>query len=803
MDNELSRVVNALPGLVWTALPDGHIDFYNRRWCEYTDLRVDEAGGQGWHTIIHPDDLPTLVARWRSIVVSGEPGDMVARLRRLDGEYRWFLISTNPMRNKEGQIVKWFGVSTDIEDRRRAEEALRLRELSFSLIVESIPVPVAVTTPSGEVETLNRPTLEYFGKTFEELKGWKGSEVVHPDDLQHTIAAQMKAHETGSAYNVESRHLRFDGVYRWFNVLGLPLRDTDGSILRWFHILIDIDDQKRAEATLAAEKRLLGLVARGVPLPDVLEELCREVEDAAPGRFCSILLVDPGAETFSVGAGPILSDAYKAVLSGQTIDPDHDPAALAIALKAPVITTDPTSDPRWATSPWLPLMAEHGLRSCWAMPILSVSQDVLGVFAAYGRKPEGPTPGEMELIDQFIRIAGVAIARAMADAVIKAGEAEVRRAYDSLADAQRLSRTGSFIVDTLTDDHTWSDEAYRIFEFEPATKVTRQRVREAVHPDDLHIHESVYARRSEGEDVTFNYRIVTASGAVKYLRGLEHLIEGVAGRPLFIGAIQDVTETRVAEQALDKARSELNHAFRAMSLGVLTASIAHEVNQPLAGIMTNASTCLRMLSADPPNLDGARTTVQRTIRDGNRASEVIQRLRGLFARKPPGMEPIDLNEAAREVLALSSSELQRRSVVLHTDLADGVPAVSGDRVQLQQVILNLILNAADAMSEMGDRPRDMRIATRRDEIGEVTLSVSDAGVGIEPANLERLFDTFYTTKADGMGIGLSISRSIIEAHQGRLWATENDGPGATFWFSIPCRGKSLADADDAASQTLR
>jgi signal transduction histidine kinase len=224
-----------------------------------------------------------------------------------------------------------------------------------------------------------------------------------------------------------------------------------------------------------------------------------------------------------------------------------------------------------------------------------------------------------------------------------------------------------------------------------------------------------------------------------------------------------------------------------MTLGALTASIAHEVNQPLAGIITNASTCLRMLAADPPNLDGARATAQRTLRDGNRASEVIERLRTLFARKEPKTEPVDLNDAAREVLALSSSELQRHRVILQTDFTQGLPLVNGDRIQLQQVILNLTLNATDAMKEIDDRPRALLIATAHEDAARVRLSVRDSGVGIDPQSIEKLFAAFYTTKTHGMGIGLAISRSIIESHNGRLWASANDGPGATFSFSIPCR----------------
>ena len=274
--------------------------------------------------------------------------------------------------------------------------------------------------------------------------------------------------------------------------------------------------------------------------------------------------------------------------------------------------------------------------------------------------------------------------------------------------------------------------------------------------------------------------------SVKYLHVVAHGTRDQDGQLEYIGAVQDVTERRLSEEALGKVRSELAHVARVTSLGALTASIAHEVNQPLSGIITNASTCLRMLAADPPNVDGARETARRTIRDGNRASEVITRLRALFGKKDATNESVDLNEATREVIALSLSELQRSRVILRPELADDLPPVTGDRVQLQQVILNLLLNASDAMSGVDDRPRQLVIRTERDEDDRVRLSVQDAGVGFEPQDEDRLFDAFYTTKSGGMGIGLSVSRSIIESHHGRLWAAPNDGPGATFSFSIPC-----------------
>jgi C4-dicarboxylate-specific signal transduction histidine kinase len=256
---------------------------------------------------------------------------------------------------------------------------------------------------------------------------------------------------------------------------------------------------------------------------------------------------------------------------------------------------------------------------------------------------------------------------------------------------------------------------------------------------------------------------------------------------------------RHAQEELRNTQAELARVARVMTMGELTSSIAHEVNQPLFGIMTNTDTCLLMLSTDPPDVDGARETTQRTMRDANRASDVIKRLRALYNKKDPSPELMDLNQATREVISLSLSDLQRWRVIVLQELADNLPLLMADRVQVQQVIMNLVRNASDAMSNVDDRPRELLIRTEREEGDRVQLSVKDAGVGFEPQAADRLFEAFYTTKNEGMGIGLSISRSIIEAHEGRLWATANDGPGATFSFSIPCKAAGLVAEETRCS----
>ena len=384
----------------------------------------------------------------------------------------------------------------------------------------------------------------------------------------------------------------------------------------------------------------------------------------------------------------------------------------------------------------------------------------------------------------------------------KRAERALRRSEAFLAEGQRLGQIGSFSWRPATDQITWSAELYRIYELEIGVPVTLELIRSRVHPEDVTLIEKmkmVDQARDGGNDFEWQYRLLMPDHSMKYMHAVAHAIRDQDGQLEYIASVQDVTARRLAEEARDKAQSELANVARVMSLGALTASIAHEVNQPLSGIITNASTCLRMLATDPPQVEGARETARRTIRDGNRMSEVIARLRALFSKKEPTTESVNLNDAVLEVIALSIVELQKNRVMLCPELADDLPLIAGDRVQLQQVILNLLRNGSDAMSTVEDRPRQLVIRTERDDGDRVRLTVQDAGIGFDPQAADRLFDAFYTTKGNGMGIGLSVSRSIIERHHGHLWATLNDGPGAAFSFSIPRTSEGLARADNMRS----
>src|SRR5262245_35006080 len=436
-------------------------------------------------------------------------------------------------------------------------DAKRLRESErdLKLIIDTIPALAWAARPDGSAEFFNQYFLDFVGLSAEQASDWGWTVSVHPEDVNNLLVAWQRIIGTGVSGEAEARLRRHDGEYRWFLFRVNPMRDESGHALKWCGVNTDIEDRKHAEV-------------------------------------------------------------------------------------------------------------------------------------------------------------------------------ELRRAYDSFADAQRLSRTGNFTADIAVDDHVWSEELYRIFEIEPGSKIRVQTVRDMIHPDDLPSFDAGFERSLGGSDFDLVFRIVTASGHLKHVHSVARLIEMVKDRPLFIGAIQDVTERRLADEALNRARSELAHVSRITTMSALTASISHEVTQPLSGIITNASTCLRMLDADPPNVDGARETARRTLRDGNRASDVITRLRALFSKKEFTLESLDLNEAIQEVIALSRSDLQRHRVGLQSEFADALPGVTGDRIQLQQVMLNLLRNASDAMVDVHDRSRQLRIRTERENGDRVRVSVRDAGVGI-------------------------------------------------------------------------
>jgi C4-dicarboxylate-specific signal transduction histidine kinase len=288
----------------------------------------------------------------------------------------------------------------------------------------------------------------------------------------------------------------------------------------------------------------------------------------------------------------------------------------------------------------------------------------------------------------------------------------------------------------------------------------------------------------EGTHFDLEHRLVMPDGSVKHVRVVAHAEVDELGEPEFIGAVMDVTEQKRAEEALRRAQEELAHVSRVTTMGEMAASIAHEVDQPLSGVVINANACLRFLTGQSPNLDEVRDGLHAIARDGRRASEVTARIRNLARRAPSEKQPLDINAVVGEVVALADGEARRTRARIRTELAADLPRVLGDAIQLQQVVLNLLLNGLDAMGAVDNRPRELIIRTEAAAPSRVRVAVRDSGTGIDPERAARMFDPFYTTKHGGLGMGLSISRTIVEHHGGRLWAAPNDGPGATFCFTV-------------------
>jgi PAS domain S-box-containing protein len=372
----------------------------------------------------------------------------------------------------------------------------------------------------------------------------------------------------------------------------------------------------------------------------------------------------------------------------------------------------------------------------------------------------------------------------------RAGDA-LRRSEAYLSEAQRLSHTGSWASDCTGRPVYWSEELFRIWGFDPQQGLPPpDQALRRVHPEDLDKFRQAFDRaiREKG-DIEVEFRIVLPDGTVKYALGIGHLVLNANGEIVeAVGTAVDITERKRAEEERERLRkleTDLAHINRVSMLGELAASIAHEVNQPLSGIVSNGSACLRFLARDTPNLEEVREAVRDIVRDGKRAGEIIARIRALTKRAATPREKLDLNETIREILALIRDEAKKKGVITRTELADDLSPVSGDRVQLQQVLLNLIMNGMEAMTSVSERARELVITTRNIDPDQVQVTVKDSGIGLDPNTMPRIFEPFYTTKSGGMGMGLSISRSILQTHGGRLWATAKEGPGTSFHFTLP------------------
>ena len=526
-----------------------------------------------------------------------------------------------------------------------------------------------------------------------------------------------------------------------------------------------------SEARVRASEQLLEAIATGTALPQVLEMICRFVEDRSHGSMTSILLTDAERHRLRHGAGPSLPKSFLEAIDGLPIGEGAGVCGTAAFRRAPVVVSDLAIDPLVAD--FRELAARYRLGACWSTPIFSSDQKLLGTFAVYSHEPRNPTALDYDLIHHATYLASIAIERRQAEEVLE----DRSRLLDLSHDTIFVWRADDSVI---TFWNRSAEELYGWTRQEAVGKTTHDLLK-TTYPQPLSaiMRQLTETGRWEGELVHTTRAGTQVIAASRWSRQAD--AQGRPGR--ILESNNDITARRHVEDMVRKARDELTHAARLATMGELAASIAHEVNQPLASVVTNASAGLRWLARAVPDLDEAREALEHIARDGKRAADVVARVRAMSRKAATERKPLDINETIRGVVMMTEGELRKQRVALTVNYADDLPVITGDRVQLQQVVLNLMMNGIEAMTAVVDRPRELAMSTTRD--GEqVRVSVRDFGTGVPPEVMSRMFDSFYTTKSSGLGIGLSISRSIVEDHGGRLWAAANDGPGTTFQFTI-------------------
>lgn len=612
-------IVDAIPGLVAVWTPEGETAYVNERVLVYFGTSLEDLQNWKQSDAVHPDDLPRVTAAWTHSISTGTIFRSEHRLRARDGEYHWFDVRAAPDRDQSGRIVRWPVLIVEIDDRKRIEDQLQASEQRFRAIVDSIPALIAVLNVStGEIEHVNRTVLEYFDRSLDELRLWRFTDAVHPDDLPRVIEAWNHARTTGEPPAWEHRLQRSDGVYRWFQLRGLLWRDSDGSLARWYCVITDVHDRKLAEEAL-------------------------------------------------------------------------------------------------------------------------------------------------------------------------------RRSERFLLEVQNLSRTGGWRLNLKTGLVEGSPELYRAYGVQPGDEVSDPEFfLSRIHPEDRE-HARATLERSVRENVEYHVkcRILRGDGSIGFQHALGRPVFDDTGEAVdFIGAAMDMTEQWQAAndlertaQALRDLESRLAKAAQVANAGELAASIAHEVNQPLASVVANGHACVRWLQHNPPNVAKALEAAERTVRDGKDAGEVVRRIRNLFKRAATERLSVDLGNVVRDVMRLVAADAARRSVDIIATLEPQGPYVLGDRVQLQQLVLNLVHNALDALEPLFDRPRRLALRCSYRGSAQAVVEVEDNGIGLD--DVQAAFEAFYTTKTNGMGMGLAICRSIASSHDGTLTVSGNDDFGATFRFLLP------------------
>lgn len=784
-ERELRDVINTVPAQLWSASPDGAVDFFNRHVLDFVGLPLEDFSGWNWQVAIHPDDRERFVSDWMEDLKTGRSLDREVRVRRRDGEYRWFLIRRVPLRDDRGNILKWYGALTDIEDRKQAETLIAGEKRVLELVAKGIPLLEILDNLCRLVEEQTSGALaSVLLVEGDRLK--HGSAPSLPETFNAGIAKGPIGPCAGScgtaAYygkQIIVDDIATDPLWADYRDLALhhsliacwstPIFSSLGRLIGTFAMYYR-EPRRPTQRDQEIVEQITNLAGVAIERKLTYDQLQRSEAYLAEAQK----LTHTGSWAYQAEGGPVYWSEENFRIWG--LDPERG---------APDLET--------VQSRMHPEDRDRAMD--YAQQEVRAKRDFIQEF-------------RIVLPDQSVRhihTVGHPVVNASGEGIEVVGthvdvterkraEEALRRSEAYLAEAQRLTHTGSFASDgNNLEIHYWSEEDFRIWGFDPRQGTpTREMVLQRIHPEDRE--KALEVVRKTGREMTdydAEFRIVLSDGAVRHIHAVGHPMVNATGEVVeIVGTHLDVTGRKHAEEERERLRrleDELAHINRVSMMGELAASLSHELKQPIAAAITNANTCLRWLTRDQPEVGEAREAVVRIVLDGNRAAEIIDRLRALYKKGAPSERvSVDVNQIAREMLVLMRSEANRYSIPMRTHLEQGLPSVSADRIQLQQVFLNLMLNGIEAMRESGG---ELTITSQLGRDGYLLISVSDAGGGLPPGKADQIFNAFFTTKPHGSGMGLAISRSIIESHGGRLWASANSGPGTTLYFTLPAESE--------------
>jgi len=626
-------------------------------------------------------------------------------------------------------LLGWSRGRSYVHDRGRADSTPGLTDRDLRMTLDSLPVFVHATTPRGEIELVNKCVLDYFGLSIEALEDFNNT--THPEDVERVTADIKRALLTGMPLATESRGRRADGVYRWFSVRGLPLRDECGNIVRWYNVLTDVDDLKRTQEALRASEQRLRLMVDSIPGLICTNTAQGEVEHVNKtlldytGKSLSQLL-DWTVVVHPDDLPSVAQQWGRSVASGEPFD-----------VEVRVCRGDGVY--RWFHCRGLPLRSEDGHILRWYNLLTDIEDRKHAEQMLRARERE------LALIIETI------------PAMVWCAAPNGTLTY---ANGLTLEYAGSMTQELFADPYRY------------------------VHPGDLHNVLTTWHEALQGkESYQCRYRMRRADGEYRWVQSIGQLGTDDLGRPAkWYGVLFDEHERLQMEETLRDMNARLARATQVATVGEISASIAHEINQPLAALVTNGHVCHDLLTGEPPNIPRALVSLERIIRDAKSAAEVIQRIRSLYRHTSSVKHLLNANEVIAEVGELIAGDLRSRSIILRTELEPTLPAVLVDRVQLQQLLVNLTRNAIEAMEGGGPPLQELCITSARGK-QEIVVRVCDTGIGMK--SVEKAFEPFYTTKPNGMGMGLAICRSIVEAHGGRLWAEAVAPRGSVFSFALP------------------